>query len=284
VRPWLAVLALSLVIDAPPSLAGAAARIRAVDQQRLADSLARAGLEFPADIHVTLLGEDDPHARETPPWIVGQASGSREILIFASRATGYPFDSLESVMQHEVVHLALNARAGGRPLPRWFHEGVATSVESGWGVTDRLRLLVASLRNPVIADVSRLFRSQAEAETTLAYLLAAVLLDDLRERHGATLPGRIAAHVSRGVTFDRAFVLETGETPDATAMRAWVGYRRWTNWLPALTSGSALWGLILLVACLAFIAARRRRAQRRREWDEQDDEDDEDEEDEEDAR
>ena len=268
-RPWLAVLALSLVIDAPPSLAPAAARIRAIDQQRLGDSLARAGLEIPADIHVTLVDEGDPRARDAPRWIVAQAFGTRNILIFPARATGYPYDSLESVMQHEVVHLALNARAGGRPLPRWFHEGVATSVESGWGVTDQIRLLVASLRNPEIGDVSRLFQSDARSETTLAYLLVAVLLDDLRERHGATLPGRVAAHVSRGLAFERAFVLETGETPDAAAMRAWVAYRRWTNWLPTLTSGSALWGFTLLLACLAFIAVRRRRAQRRRVWDEE---------------
>jgi hypothetical protein len=270
VQPWLAVLALSLVINAPPSLSSAAARIRAIDQQDLGDALARAGLELPADIRVSLVAEDDPEAREAPPWVVGRAFGSREILIFPSRATGYPYDSLESVMRHEVVHLALNVRAGGRPLPRWFHEGVATSVEAGWSVTDQLRLLVASLRDPEIADVSRLFRSDAHSETTLAYLLATVLVDDLRERHGATLPGRVAAHVSRGVPFTRAFVLETGHTPDAAAARAWVAYRRWTNWLPAVTSGSALWTLILLLACLAFIAARRRRAQRRRAWDDED--------------
>jgi hypothetical protein len=264
-------LALSFVVEAPPSLSGAAARIRAIDQQRLGDSLARAGLELPADVHVTLLDEGDPQARDAPRWIVGRAFGSRQILIFPARATGYPYDSLESVMQHEVVHLALNARAGGRPLPRWFHEGVATSVESGWSATDHVRLFVASLRDPEIADVSRLFRSDSQSESTLAYLLAAVLVDDLRGRHGATLPGRVAAHVSRGVPFERAFVLETGETPDGAATRAWVAYRRWTNWLPALTSGSALWALILLLACIAFIAARRRRAQRRREWDEEDD-------------
>jgi hypothetical protein len=173
-------------------------------------------------------------------------------------------------MRHEIVHLALNLRAGGGPLPRWFHEGVATSVEAGWSVTDQLRLLMATLRDPEIADVSRLFRSDARSETTLAYLLATVLVDDLRERHGATLPGRVAAHVARGVAFPQAFVLETGETPDAAAVRAWVAYRRWTNWLPAVTSGSALWVLILLLACLAFIAGRRRRAQRRRAWDDED--------------
>jgi hypothetical protein len=260
---------LPLTIDAPPALATAAARLRAINAQELADTLATAGLEIPLQINVTLIPEDDARARETPRWIVGQAFGAREVVIFPARTHQYPYDSLESVMRHEVVHLALNARAGGRMLPRWFHEGVATSVEAGWGVTDQLRLLVASVRDPAIADVSRLFRSTAQRDTTLAYLLATILVDDLRERHGSTVPGRIAEHVAHGVPFPRAFAIEAGETPDAAATRAWRAYRRWINWLPSVTSGTALWTVILMLAAFAFAMRRVRRVQQRRAWDEE---------------
>jgi hypothetical protein len=261
-------LALTLVVHAPTSLQSAAARIRAIDQQDLADALTAAGLELPLDVHVSLIAEDDPQARALPPWIVGRAFGLREVEIFPARAMRYPYSSLESVTRHEIVHLALTERAGGHPLPRWFHEGVATSVEAGWSITDQLRLLVFSLRDPQIADVSRLFRSDAQPETTLAYLLSTVVIDDLRHRHGAAVPGRIAARVAHGAEFTRAFELECGDTPDASAMHAWGAYRRWTNWIPAVTSGSAVWTLILTLACLAFIVRRTRRARRRRMWDE----------------
>ncbi len=263
------VAALTITVSGPPSLESAAARIRGVDAGALEAALISAGLELPTAIDVTLVPEDDPIARKTPSWIVARAFGDRRVVMFPARVTRYPYDSLESVLQHEVVHLALFARAGGRALPRWFHEGVATSVEAGWGMADEARLLIAALSGPTIDDVSGLFRSDAQPDTTLAYLLAAALVNDLRERHGPDVPGRIARRVEAGAPFGPAFLRETGETPDAAAARAWAAYRRWTNWVPAIANTSTLWTLILALALLAFVAQRRRRARLRKQWDEE---------------
>jgi hypothetical protein len=267
VEPLLpALLALTLTVNAPPSLASAAARIGAIDQQGLEAALVTAGLTPPASVDVTLVAEDDPLAREAPSWIVGRAFADRHVLIFPARVTRYPYDSLESVMRHEIVHLALFATAGGHPLPRWFHEGVATSVDAGWGMTDQARLVVAALTGPTIEEVSDLFRSDAQPDTALAYLLATALVNDLRDRHGPDVPGRIVRRVEAGAPFARAFAREIGETPDAAAARAWASYRRWTNWVPALASASTVWTVILLLAFLAFIARRRRRLRLRQQW------------------
>jgi hypothetical protein len=264
-----AAVTLTLIVNAPPSLSAAAARVRAVDVQALERALASAGLDMPAAVHITLVPEEDLIARRTPSWIVGRAFGDRAVVIFPARVTSDPDDSLESVTQHEIVHLALFARSGGRRLPRWFHEGVATSVESGWGMTDRARLLFAALGGPTIGDVSGLFESEARPDSALAYLLAVALVNDLRERHGRDIAGRIAARVAAGATFDDAFVRETGETPDAAAARAWVTYRRLSTWIPAITHVSALWFLILSLAYCAHIAVRRRRARLRKQWEEE---------------
>jgi hypothetical protein len=236
-----------------------------LDPQPIAEALQQAGLELPSRVRVVLMFDDDPRAAEMPAWVVGVASGVTDIVIFPDRVSSYPYDSLESVMRHELVHLALNARAGGRLLPRWFHEGAAVSIESGWRVRDRLRLIAAST-GPPLDDLTRLFASDARPDTTEAYLLAAALLDDLRRTHGAALPGRVAARVAAGVPFASAFELETGETPARAADRAWRSYRRWTTWLPLATSGSALWGLILALAFVAFFVQLWKRAERRRQW------------------
>jgi hypothetical protein len=95
---------------------------------------------------------------------VGRAFGAEQIEIFPDRVSSYPHDSLESVVRHEIAHLALAARAGGRPLPRWFHEGVAVSVDRSWNVGTHLRLLLAALHRPAIADVARLFASTARPD------------------------------------------------------------------------------------------------------------------------
>ena len=255
-----------LTVEAPASLAADAARLRRVDREQLVRLLAGASLEIAPVVHVTLIPDADPLARGVPTWIVGRAFGARTIVILPDRIAGYPFGSLESVFAHELVHLALFARAGGRPLPRWFHEGVAVSVESGWRFRDNLRLVVAAASTPLIADLSQLFASDSRPDTTEAYLLAAALANDVRLRHGASVPGIIAGHVARGIPFERAFDMATGETPDEAAAHAWSAYRRWTAWLPAVTSGAAIWAGIVALALMAFAVRSAQRARRRRQW------------------
>ena len=260
---------LDLTVEAPASAAPAADRVRGVDRQQLAEALARAGLNIPLQIRVTLIAEDDQRARATPVWIVGLASGDRDIAIFPERIGAYPYDSLESVVWHEVVHLAISAQAGDRPLPRWFHEGVAMSVEKGWGVTSQVRLLLAAGGSADLTDLERLFNAETEPETASAYLLAAALVADVRQRQGAAVPGAIVDRVAHGATFAEAFVLETGDTPDEAAARAWQIYRRWTGWIPVVTSAVSLWIGILGLAGIAFLATLRKRSRRRRQWDQE---------------
>ena len=258
-----------LTVDAPASLEAAAARVRNVDLTAFSRSLALAGLPMPRPIVITLVARDDPRATSTPSWVVGLAAGTSDIRIFPDRTGAYPNDSLETVVRHEIVHLALNTRAGGRPLPRWFHEGVAVTIESGWGARDEMRLLLAALDPPSLADISRLFASDAYADTTQAYLLSAALADDVRERHGSDVPGRIAEQVASGLPFDAAFGAVTGETVEDAAARAWRGYRQVSRWVPVATSSSTVWTLILVLSGLAFVVRLRRRRYLRRQWDEE---------------
>ncbi len=261
---------IELTVDAPSSLAEFADRVRGLDRAPLVNALGRAGLAAPSPIRITLVPESDVFARQVPTWIVGLASGTEDIAIFparigASPAT-YPYDSLQTVVWHEVVHLALAAQAGDRPLPRWFHEGVAMSVEQGWGLSSQAQLLFAAATNPDVADLSRLFDSDAQPEAALGYLLAAALVADVRDRHGQEVPGAIVRRVARGSSFAEAFALETGETPDQAAAHAWQPYRRWTAWLPLLTSSSSVWIGIMALAAVAFVVRLRKR--RRRAWEE----------------
>jgi hypothetical protein len=260
---------LDLTVEAPASLAPVADRVRRMDRAPLAQALARAGLELPPWIRVTLINEDDARARAVPPWIVGLAFGQQDVVIFPGRIGQYPYDSLESVVWHEVVHLALTVQAGSRPLPRWFHEGVAMSIERGWGVTNQVRLLFAAGGNVDLAGLERLFNAGAEPESASAYLLAAALVSDLQRRHGAMVPGAIVDRVATGAEFADAFVLETGDTPDEAAARAWQVYQRWTGWIPTITSAFSVWIGIMVLAVVAYLVVRRRRSRRRRQWDEE---------------
>ena len=243
--------------------------MEAIRADSLAASLAHAGLSLPPRARITLIPNSDRRAAVTAEWIAGLASGTDEIVVFPQRIGGYPYDSLESLVLHEVVHLALNLRAGGRPLPRWFHEGVAVSVESGWGIGAEARLLIAAAREPGLDDVDRLFASDRAPETSTAYLLSAALVEDVRRRHGLAVPGAIAARVADGESFDQAFFRATGETVDEAAANAWRVYRG-LRWLPVLTGTSAIWAAILTLAAIAFVVRLRRRKTKR--WEEEEEE------------
>jgi hypothetical protein len=257
----------ALLID-PSSPATIASRIRAIDLSLLRTDLGRVGLEMPPRVEVALIPESDERARRVPPWVVGLALDPDGIVIFYERVLPYPYDSLESVFRHEVAHLALTARAGDQPLPRWLHEGVAMSVDRGWNTAGRLRLLLEMAGNPATADLTRLFVSGSQPDTAQAYGLSAALVADIERRHGADTPARIAGRVASGLPFARAFELETGDAPDQAAERAWRGYRRWTMWVSAVTSEMAIWVVIVALAILASIVQARRRARRRARWDE----------------
>ena len=251
----------------PASPAALESKIRAVDLTRLGAELGASGLEIPPRVDVALLSEADNRVRGVPPWIVGLALEPTDVVILYERVRPYPYDSLESVFRHEVTHLALSARAGGRPLPRWLHEGVAVSVDRGWDTADRLRLLLEMAGSPATADLTRLFASGSQPDTAQAYGLSAALIDDIEQRHGRAAPARIAGRVAHGIPFATAFEQETGETPDQAAALAWRGYRRWTMWVSAITSEAAIWGVIVTLALVASIVQMRRRARRRARWD-----------------
>jgi len=252
-----------------PSDSVQASRIRAVNLDRLNADLERVGLELPPRIAVTLIADGDPGARQVPDWIAGLALEPSDIVIFPDRVLAFPYDSLESVLRHEVTHLALSAHADGGTLPRWFHEGVAMSVDRQWGVTGQLRLLVEMIGDPGTADLSRLFASRSPEGSAQAYGLSAALIADVQRRAGANAPGAIAARVAAGVPFAQAFQRETGVSPDDAARRAWASYRRWTTWVSIVTGQSAVWGLMLALALAAFVVRARKRARRRRLWDEE---------------
>jgi hypothetical protein len=248
----------------PPALVS---RVRAIDLGRLAADLEGRGLELPSRIDVALLANDDVRGRDVPSWVVGLALEPAQIVIFHERVLAYPYDSLESVFRHEVTHLALTARAGGRALPRWLHEGVAMSVDRGWDAAGRLRLLLEMTGNPATADLTRLFASASQPAAAQAYGLSAALVADIERRHGRTAPARIAGRVASGVPFPVAFEQETHQTPDEAAEGAWRGYRRWTLWVSALTGEGAIWGVIVMLAIAAAIVQARRRSRRRARWD-----------------
>jgi hypothetical protein len=261
----------TLVIDAPAELATARARLDSFDRSRLSGIVRMMGLDAPGPpIHVILAAENTEAAASVSPSTAGYAiSNHGLIVLFPARSPVYPHDTLEDVLHHEVAHVLISRAAGGYPVPRWFHEGVAMAAERPWRLADRSRLILELIAGPrlTVDDIDRLF--ETEASRTRAYALAAAMVREIIRAHGASAPAAILRSMAAGDAFGVAVVRAVGRPMREVERDFWERQRVWTVWVPLFTSGEVLWLLVIALAALAVWRRRRAAAAIRRRWDEE---------------
>lgn len=249
--------------DAPDALRSVAAQLRTVQDRSLSTALGAAGLSRPGGpIRVLLAPEDSRLAAQAPPWVVGYASGANGlIVILVERVPSYPYDSVESVLTHELVHVLVARAARGRAVPRWFDEGLATAAADPWDLEDRARLVFAMVGAEGITrhELSELF-AQGPGAARRAYVLSAAFVASMIDAWGPGFPGRLLALVGEEVSFSDAFTRLTSTTLDDFEDAFWASQRWWNHWVPLLTSSTMLWAAMTM---LVFYAFRRRRQQAR---------------------
>jgi hypothetical protein len=222
-------------------------------------------------IRVVLAPEGSALAQSAPPSTAGFASSEESLIVlFPARSPSYPHDTLEDVLHHEVAHVLMARAARGAPLPRWFHEGLAVIAERTWGLEDDARLLreLVLVRRTPLNQVDALFAA-SDASRARAYTLSAAFVRDVIRQYGAGAPADILRRVASGEPFARAFARTTGQSVEAAEITFWDGHRFWTSIGPFLTTPTALWTIVTLVALFAIIRRRQQRAAQQRRWEEQ---------------
>jgi hypothetical protein len=262
----------SLLIEAPPELAPARARLESWDLRPLATIVRLVGLDAPGPpMRVVLATPLSDWARPVPPWAAGFAVVEEGLIVlFPSRSPMYPHDTLEDVLRHEVAHVLIGRGAGGRPVPRWFHEGFAMAVERPWVLEDRTRLASALLFGPRLdlAAIDALFLGN-QGQQTRGYSLAAAVVRDLMREHGDGAPARILHEVAKGRTFELAVASVTAQSIPVFEDAFWGRQRTWTMWIPLIASSTVLWLGVIGIAALAARRRRQRAAEIRRRWEEE---------------
>ncbi len=259
----------TLAVEAPPALAAVKARLEAYDSRPLADIVRVVGLEQPGPpIRVVLATDDNEWSAPVASWVAGYAIGRESLVVlFPSRSPTYPQDSLEDVLRHEVAHVLIDRAAGGYPVPRWFHEGLAVVAERPMGMEDRVRLASELLfgRRSTFEELNQLF-AQGQGTQSRAYSVSAAVVRDLIQAHGPTAPATILKHVALGEPFALALTRVTGRTAPSLEHEFWDRQRTWTMWVPILGSSTVLWVAIIGLAALARRRRRARAADIRRRW------------------
>jgi hypothetical protein len=116
-----------------------------------------------------------------------------------------------------------------------------------------------------VEELDRLFAG-SRREQTRAYVLAGAFMRDLLDWAGFAAPAEILRRVARGVRFEAAFADVAGVTVFDAEERFWRRQRLWSTWVPLLTSTTAVWMLVTLLALFAIRKRRQKSAALRRRW------------------
>jgi len=259
-----------LIVENPPELDVIADEVRAIGSGDFSGALMMTGLMgFTSPMRVLLAPEDSAVAQQTPAWVSGFANGrSRTIVLFPERVSRYPDDSLRTLVHHEVTHVLVTEAAHGRPVPRWFNEGVATVAAREWGIEDRARYAAAVVgRGPRTTDALDQGFAEGGRLATRSYALSGAFVRWLRVEYGELVTARILELLSRDMSFREAFVRTTGDTLEQAEYRFFVREALWHTWVPFLTSSGVLWAAITALAIVAIRRRRTKSAAMREQWD-----------------
>ena len=115
-------------------------------------------------------------------------------------------DELDRVLSHEFVH-ALVEMLGGRSVPAWINEGLATALESS-----NPALIDPATRTRARRDLSQLHRSfvdLSKRDAEIAYATAAEAVRRLIDQHGTAAVVALLEDLGRGAPFATAFEQRT---------------------------------------------------------------------------
>jgi tetratricopeptide (TPR) repeat protein len=112
-------------------------------------------------------------------------------------------DELDRVLTHEFVH-AVVARLGGRTVPAWVSEGLATVLEPA-GFKDAKTTLARTDVRPGLSQLHRSFVGLSRRDAEIAYASAARAVQRLIEQRGAAAVVALLEDLARGAPFANAF-------------------------------------------------------------------------------
>ena len=201
-----------------------------------------------------------------PRWAAGVAHSESGEIVIARHAPDGSLTDLDSLLRHEMAHVALYRATGGEPLPRWFHEGVAESFGNEIDLmrSQTLAGAVYGAGVPALAQLEENFHGVDPIAATVSYAAARDFVNYVRYRDedGSDLRQALA-ELRRGAQFDAAWIKAFGRSLAELDAEWRTGLSGRFVWFPVISSG----GLPLAaLSPLMVIAAVRRRRQLREGW------------------
>jgi len=176
--------------------------------------------------------------------------------------------AMESLLRHELAHVALHRRVRGASVPRWFTEGLAVQLAGGQNLA-RIRALWGASSGDHLLPLSQLSRSfpSRAFEVNVAYAQSASLVGYLMRRpDGRESLSAAFDEMAQGAAFDDA--IEHAYGMDLGALEAhWRAdlQERYHSW-PLAFGGGSVWLLAILMLVVGFFRKRRREKIKLAHW------------------
>lgn len=251
-----------------------ATRVLDICERRAPTIAASMGLTTLSPMRAMIASNDEEFAELThhgvPDWGVGCALTNEGLVVLKSpRIVDYPLQ-METVVEHELAHIAAGRVLRGITVPQWFQEGIAQTVAGEWRLSESggLARAAATGNLPDLSELVRVFPASREAAST-AYAMSFQAVRLLMERSGARTPGQLVAAISASGDFDAAVFGLTGWRPEQFD----VEYRRFISRrfnLGTIIADDRLLFAGLALVFIAVVVVRLARSRRRlREWEEE---------------
>jgi hypothetical protein len=201
-------------------------------------------------------------ATDMPVWVSGVAHPpSGNIAISMHDPDGSRSD-LDTLLRHELVHVALYRATNGAALPRWFHEGVAESFANEISLL-RAESLAGAVFGGGVPELERIeaeFHGDAQ-QAAVAYAAARDFVTWLRYHDAEQADFRqLLGRLYAGREFSQAFADAYGEPlPELDASWRQGLFGRFV-WFPLLGSGSLPFVLVGPIVAVAWVRRRRKLA------------------------
>lgn len=208
--------------------------------------------------------------RNFPKWSEGLAVPSSQIIVI--KTTNDSSDPRKTVI-HELTHILLNGAVNGKPIPRWFNEGLAIFYSDEKEFASSSLVSKALITNSIIplADIDEVLTFHT-SKAQLAYQESYLAVIFLIEKFGIEGIKKIVQALASAENPDQAFLKTIGMDLLDFDLAWYKHIKQKFRWHFLIEFETYLWLLILMLFILGFILMRRRNKKIIESWNDDEEE------------
>ena len=225
-------------------------------------------IDWDGTAFIVWVDDEEDFLRQTGfrPEHIAAAANAEKLTVWINAKAWHrsPLADQSKVLTHELGHLLVGNLPTGRQLPLWMNEGLVQHLADEWDAQREMALARARVFGslPDLEDLETRFPPDPEMQT-LAYAMSYKAVDLVAASVGDE-PGHVG-DIMRHLAHKDYGPKLTAELWDPNIRNAWndrlnesLGSRAGNAFI-LLSSGTAFWILIFLLAVLAYFVLRRRR-------------------------